>query len=209
MLHWTWKGILDYGIALEAQREQRRRRLAGEVGDELWLLEHPSVITVGRRSVAPMALPPGYPLFQTERGGLATCHEPGQLVGYLIADSSRCGPKRLVEGLEEGIIRWLADQEVVAGRRPGYPGVWVEEAKIAAVGLHIERGITLHGFALNLTNSLEGFRWIQPCGIPDARVTTLLHQGVHAPTPEQAAEAVGKRMVATLQDVLDDGGGLR
>ncbi|HND33220.1 MAG TPA: lipoyl(octanoyl) transferase LipB, partial [Myxococcota bacterium] len=205
MLDWSWKGSVDYGIALEAQREQRQRRLAGEVGDELWLLEHPAVITVGRRFVAPMWLPPEIPLFRTERGGLATCHEPGQLVGYLIADASACGPKKLVEAIEAGLIGWLEEQSVEATRRAGYPGVWVGLAKIAAVGLHLERGGTLHGFALNLTNSLEGFRWIQPCGIPDAQVTSLARLRGSAPSPDAAAEGVAKRMVVALQDVLDDG----
>ena len=209
MLRWDWKGTIDYQDALDAQREQRRRRLAGEVGDVLWLLEHPPVITVGRRAVPPMWLPPELPLVRTERGGLATCHEPGQLVGYLIADASRCGPKRLVDALEAGMIAWLAEQSVEAGRREGYPGVWVGAAKIAAVGLHIERGITLHGFALNLTNSLEGFQWIQPCGIPDGQVVSLARIRGHAPNPEAAAAAVAKRLVPTLQDVLDDSGGLR
>lgn len=209
MLRWHWKGTLDYEAALEAQRGQRQRRLAGEAGDELWLLEHPSVITVGRRVVAPMWLPPEIPLVRTERGGLATCHEPGQLVGYLIADASACGPKRLVEAIEAGLIAWLEEQSVEATRRAGYPGVWVGPAKIAAVGLHLERGVTLHGFALNLINSLEGFRWIQPCGIPDGQVTSLALLRGSAPSPEAAAEGVAKRMVVALQDLLDDGRGLR
>lgn len=173
-----WLGRVPYREALEAQRSYRELLIAGRAPEALWLLEHPPVITFGRRGGelpgGPGALrDAGYELVQTERGGLATCHEPGQLVGYLLVDVREVGIARMVAAVEDGLIGWLAGEGVAAGRREGHPGVWVGREKVAAVGLHVRLGRTMHGFALNLHNDRRGFALIVPCGVTDGGVTTL------------------------------------
>lgn len=171
----------------------------------MWLLEHPPVITTGRRSVGGDVEPArvraaGFELHETERGGLATCHEPGQLVGYLFFDASAVGVHRTVAALEEGLIGWLRGEGIAAARREGYPGVWVGREKVAAIGLHFRRGVSMHGFALNLVNDLRGFALIVPCGLADAGVTTVARlTGRHLP-PARVAAAVGDRILAALLD---------
>lgn len=171
----------------------------------MWLLEHPPVITTGRRSVGGDVEPSrvraaGFELHETERGGLATCHEPGQLVGYLFFDASAVGVHRTVAALEEGLIGWLRGEGIAAARREGYPGVWVGREKVAAIGLHFRRGVSMHGFALNLVNDLRGFALIVPCGLADAGVTTVARlTGRHLP-PARVAAAVGDRILAALLD---------
>jgi lipoyl(octanoyl) transferase len=200
---WQWKGLWPYGEALKAQRDYRQKRLAGEVPDMLWLLEHPPVLTGGRRAEPLTSIPSGYELFSTERGGLYTCHEPGQLVGYLLMDASRLGPKKLVAAVETGLISWLNTQGIKARVDPKHPGVWVDSpvlAKIAAIGLHLEHQITMHGFALNLCNSLQGFQQITPCGIQHAGVTSLHKLSQQTLSPEQAASSVAKAILQALDN---------
>lgn len=203
-LELAWLGRLPYAEALEMQRRRREAVLAGEAAEALWALEHDPVVTTGRRAAA--GLPDaawlaarGVELVVTERGGLATFHGPGQLVVYAIVDAGRrgLGPRRLVEALEQGVIDWLGARGLAAGRREGYPGVWVPSPaspagldKIAAVGLHFRRGVSMHGLALNLRTDLRGFSLIVPCGITDASVTRLAEHDPQAPSPEQAAPAV-------------------
>ncbi len=202
----VWKGRVPYEAALDAQRGWREALIAGEVGEELWLLEHPPVITTGRRAVADLdperIAAAGYALVATERGGLATCHEPGQLVGYLLADARALGVRRTVAALEAGLIGWLQGLGIVAGRRDDFPGVWVGADKIAAIGLHFKLGRSMHGFALNLTNDRRGFGLITPCGITDGGVTTLarLLAPAAAPEPAEAAGEVGETLVRALLD---------
>ena len=202
----VWKGRVPYEAALDAQRVWREGLIAGEVGEELWLLEHPPVITTGRRAVADLdaerVAAAGYALVATERGGLATCHEPGQLVGYLLSDARLLGVRRTVAALEAGIIGWLQARGIPAGRRGEFPGVWVGTDKIAAIGLHFKLGRSMHGFALNLTNDGRGFGLITPCGITDGGVTTLgrLLAPAAAPGPAEAAPEVGETLVRALLD---------
>jgi len=184
---------VPYGWTLALQRTRRDAIVAGVAPEALWLLEHDPVITIGRRAVPEIGPAVGeVPVFRTERGGLATWHGPGQLVGYLLVDARRRGwsVRGIVHGIEDGIIGWLAAEGVTAGRRPGAPGVWVADDKICAVGLHFRRGVSMHGFALNLTNDLAGFSAIVACGITDGGVTTLARLGARAPTPEHAAPSV-------------------
>jgi lipoyl(octanoyl) transferase len=206
-LEWTWLGTIPYRDALAAQRARRAAILAGQADSTLWLLEHPPVVTEGWRTppaptpVAALARH-GIEVVRTDRGGLATYHGPGQLVGYLICDVARCGlgVRQTVAALEQGLIGWLAAQGVTAGRRPEYPGVWVGRGKIAAVGMNFSRGVSMHGFALNLTVDLAPFSLIVPCGIVDGDVTSLARvRGEAAPTPAEAAPAVA---VAVLDALL-------
>ncbi len=195
----TWRGTLEYGEALLDQRAYREAVIAGTAPEALWLLEHPPVITTGRREAhvdAVRVRQAGFDLVATERGGLATCHEPGQLVGYLFVDASRLGVRRLVAALELAIVGWLADFGVQAGGSAGRPGVWVGREKVCALGLHVKRGVTMHGFALNLVNDLRGFGLISPCGIVEGGVTTLSRLVGGAPTPETAAPSVARAVVS-------------
>ena len=204
-MHVDWLGRVPYLEALQAQRERREAILQGDASEVLWLLEHDPVITTGRRGVVDLPSTEvltelGLDVVPTERGGLATWHGPGQLVGYLLCELHRLGLKvrTLVAALEEGVSNWLATQGVSAGGRAGYPGVWVGSAKICALGLHFRRGVSMHGFALNLTNDLEGFALITPCGITDGGVTTLSKLCGRSSNPAEAAIGVGEAIVAAL-----------
>jgi lipoyl(octanoyl) transferase len=195
----VWLGRVPYALALERQRQRREDILAGKAPEALWLLEHEPVITTGRRAVEGLDHL-DVPVIQTERGGLATYHGPGQLVGYLLLDiGARGGSVRgTVCAVEAGLMAWLQPR-VPAGRREGYPGVWVGKDKIAAIGLHFRRGVTMHGFALNLTVELQRFRGFVPCGIEDGGVTSLQRELESSPAPSEVALEVGD---SVLQHVL-------
>jgi lipoyl(octanoyl) transferase len=187
----AWWGLVPYRDALRRQRELRDAAAAGGAGEAFCGVEHPPVVTLGRRPVVDVdtdrCARAGCEIVATERGGLATFHAPGQVVVYGILDARPTGVRRLVEALEDGVIAWLAGVGVAAGRRAGAPGVWVGDAKLCAVGLHVAHGWTMHGLALNLVNDLEGFGFIVPCGLRDARVGRLADfVGARAPTPEAA-----------------------
>lgn len=203
-MRWRWLGRVPYADALASQRAHRDALGEGTVGPEVWLLEHDPVVTTGRRVVddldAGCIATAGYDLVTTERGGLATCHEPGQLVGYVLIDASDIGVRRTVATLEGAIVEWIAGRGVAAGVREGYPGVWVGRDKVCAIGLHFRKGLTMHGFALNLVNDLRGFGLITPCGVRDAGVTTLARLISGAPAPAEAAAEVGEIVVRRLLD---------
>ncbi len=197
----SWLGRVPYEAAWARQIERRDEVLAGGP-DVLWLLEHPPVITVGRRASEAGPLPTlgDVPVVHVERGGLATWHGPGQLVGYLIADLPRRGwkVKGVVAGIELGVSAYLLDLGVGAGPRDGYPGVWIGPDKVCAIGLHVRRGVTMHGFALNLDPDLSGFSSIVPCGITDGGVTSVARVLGSAPSPERAAAAVGEAVLTGI-----------
>ena len=186
-------GTIRYGEALDLQKRLVEARKAGSIPDQLLLLQHPPVITLGVRSrddrshvlATPDALErEGVELFETGRGGDVTFHGPGQLVGYPILDlrPDRLDVHRYVRDLEEVMIRMAASFGVVAGRQPGLTGAWVavpgldggsSADKLAAIGVRIARWITSHGFAFNVNTDLGGFGLIVPCGISDKGVTSL------------------------------------
>lgn len=202
---WTWLGTVPYREALAAQRARREAILAGRERSELWLLEHPPVVTEGRRpppipTPAPLLAERGIDLVRTERGGLATYHGPGQIVGYLLCDVAALGlgVRRTVAAVEDGLLAWLGARGVHAGRRAGHPGAWVGRAKIAAVGMHFDRGVSMHGFALNLTLDLAPFSLIVPCGIVDGEVTSLARLCGRSPTPAEAAPSVAEAVLGAL-----------
>lgn len=173
-------GLVPYEEALAWQYELVEKRRRGECGDCLILLEHPPVLTTGRREQSHNILIDAnalhIPVVKTNRGGEVTYHGPGQLVGYLIVDLSAFSRrvKQFVHNLEEVFVRFL-DQEfgIEAQRHDKHRGVWVGDDKITAIGLAIEREITMHGFAFNVNTDLEHFKWIVPCGISDKGVTSL------------------------------------
>ena len=191
----TWRGTLRYAETLEEQRRYRDDVARGDAPQAMWGLEHLPVITTGRRDALvddARVAAAGYDLVRTERGGLASWDEPGQLVGYLFVDASTLGVRRLVAAIEAGLADWLGTQGLPAGPREGYPGVWVGREKVAAIGQHVSRSITMHGFALNLVNDLRGFSLITPCGITDGGVTSVARLLGAAPSPEVAWTAVGE-----------------
>jgi lipoyl(octanoyl) transferase len=177
-------GVVPYADALELQADLVESRKAGRIPDQLLLLEHPPVITLGAKSrsnranllATPAALESaGIALFEAGRGGDVTYHGPGQLVGYPILDlrPDRCDVHRYVRDLEAVLIESAGAFGVEATRAPGLTGVWVGTAKLAAIGVRISRWITSHGFALNVTTNLSHFDLIVPCGIADRGVTSL------------------------------------
>jgi lipoyl(octanoyl) transferase len=210
---WEWWGSdLCYSVALERQFARRDAVIAGRGGECLALLEHRSVITVGRRPApgtpSPQALAAqGIDFCRTNRGGLATWHGPGQLIGYLVVDvwARKLGIKALVHGVETGVINWLGDIGIAADQRCGFPGVWVGQKKIAAIGFHFSRGVSMHGFALNLGPDLSGFGRIVPCGIADGGVATVANLMGSAPDPVAAAPSVARSILGSLS--LLDGAG--
>jgi lipoyl(octanoyl) transferase len=171
-------GQVPYQEAVELQTRLRERRQAGEIPDALLLLEHPPTYTKGRRSEKadlPMGeewyRSQGIEVHDTSRGGRVTYHGPGQLVGYPIM---KVGDViAFLRTMESGIIAALADEGVEAEVREGLTGVWVGDRKIGSIGLHVSRGVTMHGFAVNVDGDLQPFEWIVPCGIEGVRMTSL------------------------------------
>jgi lipoyl(octanoyl) transferase len=177
-------GLVDYQAALDLQKDLVEQRKQGLIPDQLLLLEHPHVITLGARNhtsrsnllETPEALArQGVALFETGRGGDVTYHGPGQLVGYPILElpKDRRDVHRYVRDLEEVLIQAVSDFGVAATRIPGLTGIWVGNEKLAAIGVRISRWVTSHGFALNVSTDLSRFDLIVPCGIADKGVTSM------------------------------------
>lgn len=173
-------GRVEYEPAWRAMQDFTARRDAA-TPDELWLLEHPPVFTQGQAGkpehlIAPTAIP----VVPIDRGGQITYHGPGQLVAYVLVDLKRrgYGIRELVRRLEQAVIDLLAAHDVAAGRRAGAPGVYVDGAKIAALGLRVKQGRTYHGLALNVDMDLRPFALINPCGYPGLAVTQCRDVGV-------------------------------
>ena len=171
-------GRVPYLDAVELQTRLRERRQAGEIPDSLLLLEHPPTYTKGRRSEKadlPMGedwyRSQGIEVHETSRGGRVTYHGPGQLVGYPIMAVGDV--IAFLRTMESAIITALADEGVEAEVREGLTGVWVGDRKIGSIGLHVSRGVTMHGFAVNVDGDLQPFEWIVPCGIEGVRMTSL------------------------------------
>jgi lipoate-protein ligase B len=174
-------GRVPYPEGVALQERIRDRRQAGELPDVLLLLEHPPVYTKGRRS-EPADLPMGEAWYRlqgieveaADRGGRVTYHGPGQLVGYPIMGVERVHD--YVRTMEGAIVAALADEGIEAEVREGLTGVWAGERKIGSIGVHVSRGVTTHGFAINVDNDLQPFEWIVPCGIDHVRMTSVLEE---------------------------------
>jgi lipoyl(octanoyl) transferase len=199
-------GLRPYAEVLETQRELRRKRIAGEiVEDVLLLVEHPPVVTLGRGTRATsLPFPPeelarrGVEVFEVERGGDVTFHGPGQLVGYPILDlrRHRADLHWYLRSLEDVLIQALGRLDIEANRNPGLTGVWTAGRKIASIGIHVKQWVTLHGFALNVTTNLDPFDLIVPCGIRQVVMTSVAEEllqtaadGLMAEVREGVAEA--------------------
>ena len=199
----SWLGRQPYRDAWALQKELAARRAAGEIDDQLLLVEHDPVLTLGRQAddrhvrAAPEALAArGIEVIRVERGGEVTYHGPGQLVAYPILAIARRGllVRPLVRALEAAMIETCAALGVAAGRRDGHPGCWVDPdgtnpRKIGALGIRIERGVTYHGIALNVDPDLRDFELIDPCGMPDVVSTSIAAELGRADEPP-STEAV-------------------
>jgi len=180
-------GRVTYEAALALQNQCVEELLAGTGPEKLLLLEHEPVYTIGRTRDQSSLLERGrlpFPVVETNRGGQATYHGPGQLVGYPVLDLNRRGRDLHVylRGLEEFLIAFCGEWGVAARRRDGLTGVWVHERKIASLGVGVRRWVTMHGFALNvLESSLSPFSEISPCGIPGVVMTSLEGEGAIVP----------------------------
>jgi len=168
-------GLRDYEDTWRAMRSFTNRRSL-DTADELWLLEHPPVYTLGKAVRSERVIDPGgIPVVATDRGGQVTYHGPGQLVVYILLDLPRAGigVRHLVQLLEQAVIDFLTSYGIMSSACPYAPGVYVEGAKIAAIGLRICRGCSFHGLALNVDPDLTPFLRIDPCGYPGLAVTAI------------------------------------
>lgn len=193
-------GALRWAAAYALQEQLVGQRQRGEISDQLLLVEHPHVVTMGRNGhesnvlASPEVLAAtGIDYHETNRGGDVTYHGPGQLVGYPIVHLNewKRDVHAYVRALEEVIIRTLSDFSVTGERVPGATGVWVGQAKICAIGVHLSRWVSSHGFALNVTTDLQYFQYIVPCGLTKP-VTSLRQLGVAA-TVDEVKAALGRR----------------
>jgi lipoate-protein ligase B len=214
-------GVVDYREALELQERLRTARQEDELPDVLLTLQHPPVYTRGRRSV-PGELPlgeewyaaRGIEIVETDRGGKVTYHGPGQLVGYPIVRVDDV--VAYVRTMEGALVAALAEEGVAARSRPReghrFAGVWVEDRKIASVGVHLSRGVSKHGFAVNIDNDLEPFSWIVPCGLDGVQMTSLAVETARASggmkcfrrrAAYQLARALGRRQRLVSRERLE------
>ena len=201
-----WLGRLAYQPALDLQEKNVAARASGEIPDQLLLLEHDPVYTIGRQrdrsSLGPAALP--HPVVEINRGGQATFHGPGQLVGYFIFDLQKLTPDLhlFLRWIEEGLITLLQDYGLAAQRREGLTGVWIEDRKIASIGVGVRRWITMHGFGLNVGSDLSGYEAITPCGITGVTMTSLSRELGREISVEEAATEAARVFTAVYPQLI-------
>ncbi|MBA3273048.1 MAG: lipoyl(octanoyl) transferase LipB [Chthoniobacterales bacterium] len=206
-LQTRWVGRISYGDALAMQEEiVARKRADQSLGDELLLLEHEPVYTIGRtpdRSSLRGAAHLPHPLVPINRGGQATYHGPGQLVGYPIVDLRDHGQDlhRYLRWMEEVVIELLATFCVHAQTRSGLTGVWVEDRKIASIGVGVRQWITMHGFALNVSGDLSAFDEIVPCGIANVTMTSIEKESGDTWPVEQVAARASELFATRMADL--------
>ncbi|GAB4300078.1 MAG: lipoyl(octanoyl) transferase LipB [Myxococcota bacterium] len=204
-------GTIAYSTALELQLELHKRVVEGKDSGYLLFCEHPTVITLGRRggmqcikATTAELFKRGIKVVSTDRGGLATLHTLGQAVIYPILPLAKLGEKGVgsqtfVHLIETAIINWLATRNVAAETDNKYPGVWVQNQKIAAVGLRIAKGVSYHGAAVNINPDLSLFDLIHPCGITDRSVASLEKLIGDAPTMKEVVAELGEAFIETLE----------
>ncbi|MBL48752.1 MAG: octanoyltransferase [Roseibacillus sp.] len=207
--HWLGSDI-PYEEALLLQQEHVDQLRAGSAGERVFLLEHAPVYTIGRTRDQSSLGPTGnlpYPVVEINRGGQATYHGPGQLVGYPILDL-RCYGRDLhayLRLLEQSLVATLADYGVEARHREGLTGVWVENRKIASIGVGVRKWIAMHGFALNVTEeSLPPFLAITPCGLNGVAMTCLHSEIAQRPHPREVGEVVLRHLERLLRELSVD-----
>jgi lipoate-protein ligase B len=192
----------EYGEVWKLQQELVAARQRGEIADTLVLVEHPDVITLGRRqsSQANVVAAGDIPIFEIERGGDVTYHGPGQLVGYpiLALDDAERDLHLYLRNLEEALIGVCADVGVEGRRNPGWTGVWIGERKVASLGIAVRKWVTMHGFALNVATELSRFAAINPCGLDAAVMTSLAQESGRPLTVEDVKPLAIARLGAAL-----------
>jgi len=205
-----WLGRMVFGEALALQEELVAKKRADQsLGDELLLLEHEPVYTIGRtpdQSSLRGAEHLPYPLFPINRGGQATYHGPGQLIGYPIIDLRNCGQDlhRYLRWLEDLLVETLGTLGIAATTRTSLTGVWVEDRKIASIGVGVRHWITMHGFALNVCGDLSPFDQIVPCGISNVTMTSIEKETGRQDSVMEVASRVGEiasRRISSLRNV--------
>ncbi|WP_129774965.1 lipoyl(octanoyl) transferase LipB [Peristeroidobacter soli] len=195
-----WLGRVDYEPTWRAMQTFTNERDAN-TPDQIWLLEHPPVFTLGMNAAPEHLLAPGdIPVVQIDRGGQVTYHGPGQLVVYPLLDVRRAGlgVRQMVMALENAIIDLLASWNIEAVAKREAPGVYVNGRKVASIGLRIRRGSSYHGLAFNVAMDLQPFQRINPCGYRGLEVTDLRSLGVNA-SVQEVADALSPRLLASLQ----------
>jgi lipoyl(octanoyl) transferase len=206
-LQTRWLGRISYGDALGMQEEiVARKRADHSLADELLLLEHEPVYTIGRtpnQSSLRGAAHLPHPLFPINRGGQATYHGPGQLVGYPLIDLRRYEQDlhRYLRWIEDVLIELLAGYSVAAQTRDGLTGVWVEDRKIASIGVGVRQWITMHGFALNVCGDLSAFDQIVPCGIANVTMTSIERETSRAFSVEEVARRAGELIASRVGEL--------
>ena len=194
-------GLVDYQSTLTAMRQLTDSRVA-DSPDELWLLQHPAVFTQGQAGKAEHLLAPGdIPIILADRGGQVTYHGPGQWVLYLMVDMRRrsMGVRDLVNLIENSVLQLLGEYAIFAVLKPGAPGVYVTDEKIASLGLRVRRGCSYHGLALNVDMDLEPFGRINPCGYEGLQVTSMAKQ---LPGVGLKLELIGQRLMDIAASML-------
>jgi lipoyl(octanoyl) transferase len=204
-LHFAPLGLVPYDEAWAEQRKRHAARVEGSAPDTVLLLEHPPVYTAGKRTSPSDRPQDGTPVIDVDRGGKITWHGPGQLVGYpIVALPDPIDVVSHVRRVEEALILTCADLGVEASRVEGRSGVWVpgidgaQDRKVAAIGIRVSHGVTMHGFALNCDCDLSWYDRIVPCGIPDAEVTSLSKETGRDVTVTEAMPYVEKRLTEVL-----------
>lgn len=195
----AYLGLKDYGQIFAAMRQFTETR-DENTPDQLWLLQHPPVYTLGLNgNPAHLLQPLDTPLIQTDRGGQITWHGPGQLVVYPLLDLKRnkLGIRALIDGLEQSVVGLLKQYGIQTRTRADAPGVYVAERKIAFLGLRVRRGCSYHGLSLNVNNDLAPFAAINPCGYPGLEVISLASLGIET-RPEQVAAALVLQMASHI-----------
>ena len=206
----SWLGRVTFADALALQEDiVARKHEDRDAADEVLLLEHEPVYTIGRtpdKSSLLGAAHLPHPLFGINRGGQATYHGPGQLMGYPIVDLRRCGQDlhRYLRWLEQTLIEFLVSYEIVGAQREGLTGVWVGHRKIASIGVGVRHWITMHGFALNVCDDLASFAHIIPCGISDVTMTSMEKETGKSFSVVDVAHAFEKLVREKIQNLRRD-----
>ncbi len=199
-------GLISYSEAFELQQKLRLLRIQKKIPNLFLFVSHPPVFTLGKRPCEEDFLSPkdkvleaGIEIQQSNRGGKITYHGPGQIVGYFIFDLRffKLSIPTFVEKIEEILIQTLEEVGLKAHRDPEYPGVWLENKKIAALGLHFDRGVSMHGFALNVNPDLKYYQHIIPCGIQGREVTSLKNQNIFVEETEMK-----KRLLEKMEKIF-------
>lgn len=207
-MDFRWLGRIGYSEGLALQEDLVVKRQQGLIEDTTLLLEHEPVYTIGRtRDRSSLKNPDGlpFPVVETNRGGQATFHGPGQLVGYLILDLNQYGKDlhTYLRQIESFLIEFAAEFGISSCRREGLTGVWVENRKLASIGVGVRKWVSMHGFGLNVSSDLSGYEAITPCGISDVTMTSLSLESKRDLSVEDSAKMIEPIIRKSIQTLLN------